>query len=120
MTVDATVNDGFVALTGTVQWQYQRDEAELAAGKVPGVIAVTNYIGLDDTKHIADDIDDKIKRAFLRSARLEAERLQVTTANGTVRLSGNVRSWDEHDAAVAAAWSAPGVRHVDDRLTVTA
>jgi osmotically-inducible protein OsmY len=119
ITVDARVDDGFVTLTGVVQWQYQRDEAELVAGKVPGVAEVINDILLEDSTHVADDVDEKIRKAFVRNARLDAERLEVTTSNGTVRLRGKVRSWDEHDTAIAAAWSAPGVRHVDDGLIVT-
>jgi osmotically-inducible protein OsmY len=33
-------------------------------------------------------------------------------------LSGVVRSWAEHDAAVAAAWSAPGIVDVRDDIRV--
>ena len=119
-TVDATVDGGFVTLAGVAQWQYQRDEAEVVTGKVSGVAGVYNDIRLEDSTHVADDIDEKIRRAFIRNARLDSERLEVTTSNGTVRLRGKVRSWDEHDTAIAAAWSAPGVRNVDDGIIVTA
>ena len=37
----------------------------------------------------------------------------------TVRLSGHVRTWAEHDAVVDAAWRAIGVSDVFDNLTVT-
>jgi osmotically-inducible protein OsmY len=40
-TVDATVKDGMVTLTGTAQWQYQRDEAEFVAANVLGVIGIS-------------------------------------------------------------------------------
>ena len=33
-------------------------------------------------------------------------------------INGNVRSWAEHDEAIEAAWAAPGVTSVHDRLTV--
>jgi len=36
-----------------------------------------------------------------------------------VTLSGSIDSWVEHDAAVNAAWAAPGVRAVDDEIVVT-
>src|SRR5882757_6123075 len=36
-TVDVTVKDGFVTLTGTAYWQYEREEAEFIAGNVIGV-----------------------------------------------------------------------------------
>jgi osmotically-inducible protein OsmY len=118
-TIDATVCSGVVTLTGMAEWPYQRDEAEFVAGNVPGVTAVENNIELDYLTDIAEDIADRIRKAFVRSARLDARRVEATTSNGTVTLSGRVHSCDEHDAAVAAAWAAPGVRKVDDRLTVT-
>ena len=117
--VDAQVGDGCVVLTGEVDWQYQRDEAERVAGNVPGVTEVVNQVLLSDTTHIADDVERAIRKAFLRNARLDAEHLQVAVAEGTITLSGRVHSREEHDTAVAAAWAAPGVREVDDRLTVS-
>jgi osmotically-inducible protein OsmY len=118
-TVDVWVDHGLVGLTGTVDWQYQRDEAEFIAGNVIGVVGVENDIDLSDTAPSPDDVDRKIKQAFTRNAKLDADALAVSTADGTVTLSGTVSSWDEHDAAVAAAWAAPGVKVVDDLLTVT-
>ena len=117
--VDAQVGDGCVVLDGEVDWQYQRDEAERVTGNVPGVVHVVNRILLSDTTHVADDVERKIRKAFLRNARLDAEHLQVAVSEGTITLTGRVHSREEHDTAVAAAWSAPGVRQVDDRLTVT-
>ena len=118
MTVDAKVRDGFVTLTGTVQWQYQRDEAEFLTASAPGVSGIQNDITLTSTPD-GRDIKNDISNAFRRSAKLDAEELSVdTTSNGTVILAGAVGSWAEHDEAVAAAWSAPGVTEVDDRIVV--
>ena len=116
--VDAHVGNGRVVLTGGVDWQYQRDEAERVAGNVPGVTHVTNEILLNDTTYVADDVERRIRKAFQRNARLDAEHLQVAVWEGTIVLTGQVHSREEHDTAVAAAWSAPGVRQVADRLTV--
>jgi osmotically-inducible protein OsmY len=117
-TVDASVYDGFVTLTGTVDWQYQRDEAEFVSGNLLGVVGIENDIYLADTTPSATDVEHKIKKAFKRNAKLDADLLTVSTSNGTVALSGQVSSWDEHDAAIAAAWAGPGVKSVDDLLTV--
>jgi osmotically-inducible protein OsmY len=117
-TVDASVYDGFITLTGTVDWQYQRDEAVFVAGNLLGVIGIENDIYLDDSTPSPADVENKIKKAFKRNAKLDADLLTVSTSNGTVALSGQVRSWDEHDAAIAAAWAGPGVKAVDDLLTV--
>ena len=118
MTVDAKVRDGFVTLTGTAPWQYQRDEAEFLTASVPGVLGIDNDITLTSTPD-GRDIQHDISDAFRRSAKLDAEELSVdTTSYGAVILAGAVSSWAEHDEAVAAAWSAPGVTEVDDRIVV--
>jgi osmotically-inducible protein OsmY len=117
-TVDAKVRDGFVSLAGTVEWQYQRDEAEFLTASVPGVLGIRNDITLTSTPD-GRDITSDISDAFRRSARLDAEELSVdTTSYGAVILAGAVSSWAEHDEAVAAVWSAPGVTEVDDRIVV--
>jgi len=118
-TVDASVDDGFVTLTGTADWQYQRDEAEFVAANIVGVLEVLDEIELTGPTPDAGNVADAIESAFKRSAKLDAEDLTVATSNGTVTLSGSVRSWSEHDDAIAAAWAAPGVRKVDDRITVS-
>ena len=118
MTVDAKVRDGFVTLTGTADWQYQRNEAEFLTASMPGVFGIENDITLISTPD-GSDIKNDISNAFRRSARLDADELSVdTTSYGTVILAGAVSSWAEHDEAVAAAWSAPGVTEVDDRILV--
>ena len=117
-TVDAKVRGGFVTLAGTVQWQYQRDEAEFLAASVPGVFGIQNDITLASTSD-GRDIRAGISDAFRRSATLDADELSVdVTSYGAVILAGAVSSWAEHDEAVAAAWCAPGVTEVDDRIVV--
>ena len=118
MTVDAEVRDGSVTLTGTADWHYQREEAEFLAASVPGVLGIDNTITLTSAPD-GRDITNEIGSAFRRSARLDADQLSVdTTSYGTLILAGTVHSWAEHDEAVAAAWSAPGVIEVDDRIVV--
>ena len=116
-TVDAKVDDGLVTLTGTADWQYQRDEAEFVSGNVFGVIAVIDEIGLKPSPSAAD-VKHSIKEAFKRNAKLDADELTVTTSNGTATIEGVVNSWAEHDQAVAAAWFSPGVNDVDDQIIV--
>ena len=115
--IDAKVSDGFVTLTGTADWQYQRDEAELMASNIVGTLDVLDEVALKAKPHAAD-VKDRIDAAFKRNARLDADHLSVTTLNGTVTVTGPVRSWAEHDEALDAAWSAPGVTHVDDHILV--
>ena len=117
-TVDVRVNDGFVTLVGTARWQHQREEAEFVAGNVLGVTSVDDAIDLVDPGPAADNVRDSIKEALQRHARLEADNIGVEIANGTATLTGDVRSLSERDAVIAAAWAAPGVRMVTDRLEV--
>jgi len=118
-TVDAEVFDGIVTLTGTVEWRYQRDEAERVASTIAGVREIVDSVLIVGTGPRAGDVADAIKAAFKRNAKLDADDLAVTTSNGTVTVEGVVGSWAEHNEALAAAWAAPGVTDVEDRVTVT-
>jgi len=118
MTVDAQARDGFVTLTGLVEWHYQREAAESRTAGVPGVVGIDNAIALAQAPD-ALGAGDAISRAFRRDAVLDADGLLVETfSGGLVMLSGTVSSWAAHDHAVAAAWSAAGVTDVDDRIGV--
>jgi osmotically-inducible protein OsmY len=115
---DARVQDGLVTLTGAVAFRYQREEAERVCVSVPGALGISDEITLIPVRHHVD-IQQAICEAFRRSARLAKYGLSVAArADGTVILSGVVTSWAEHDEAIAAAWSAPGVSDVDDRVIV--
>jgi osmotically-inducible protein OsmY len=116
-TIDATVKDGVVTLTGKANWHFERDEAEFVAGNVPGVIGVTSEIVLESGPSVAN-VGDMLAQEFQRLAAVDADNLTVKTTNGTVTLSGTVPSWAAHDLAVAAAWMAPGVTQVEDKLEV--
>jgi osmotically-inducible protein OsmY len=117
-TVDAEADSGLVTLTGAAAWQYQREEAEFVVGNVPGVVDVDNQIVLTTPPPKAGDVKQSIVRAFQRNANLDAEGLSVTTRGTTAVLRGAVGSWGERNAAVAAAWAAPGVAAVEDRIVV--
>lgn len=118
MTVDARARDGFVTLTGTVEWHYQRAAAESRTAGVPGVAGIDNAIALAQAPGTRA-AGDAISCAFRRDAVLNADRLSVETCSGgLVILSGTVSSRAAHDHAVAAAWSAAGVTAVEDRIGV--
>jgi osmotically-inducible protein OsmY len=115
--VHVAVSNGWITLTGTVDWQYQRDAAARAVRDLTGVRGVTNNITLKP--HVqAGDVQAKIEAAFKRSAEIDARRVNVVASDGKVILSGNVRSWAERQEAERAAWAAPGVTQVEDRIAV--
>jgi osmotically-inducible protein OsmY len=117
-TIDAHVRDGVVTLSGTAEWQYQRDAAEDDVINVYGVFDIIDEVTLVGPTPSAGDVKASIKQAFKRNAKLDAKELDVQTSNGTVTLTGVVSSWAEHDEAVDAAWAAPGVAKVDDRILI--
>jgi osmotically-inducible protein OsmY len=117
-TIDATVKEGVVTLTGTAEWQFQRDEAEFVAGNLPGVIDVSDTIYLLGPTASAGEIAQSINDALVRSANVDHDRLSVTASNGEVTIEGAVSSWADHDEALAAAWGSPGVAMVNDHIVV--
>jgi osmotically-inducible protein OsmY len=117
-TIDAKVDDGVVTLTGKANYQFERDEAEYVAGNLIGVMWVDDEVALIVPGPSVADVQGSIKKALERDAKLDAKGVNVDSYNGTVKLSGSVRSWAEHDAAVDAAWAAPGVSQVEDNLFV--
>ncbi|WCP12148.1 hypothetical protein sphantq_00545 [Sphingobium sp. AntQ-1] len=111
------VEHGWVTLSGTVDWYYQSDEARKVAGKVNGVIGVSNLIELH-TLPTSGDVKDRIVAAIKRNADLDAASVTVFTDGGKVTLGGKVRAWNERQIAERAAWAAPGVTKVEDNIVV--
>jgi osmotically-inducible protein OsmY len=115
--VTVSVASGWITLSGAVNWNYQKDAATRTVRDLRGVKGVTNNITVKPSVKTTD-VRDKIEDAFKRSAELDARRISVVAEDGKVILSGNVHSWAERQEAERAAWAAPGVRQVDDRLAV--
>lgn len=117
--VRVKVQNGYVTLTGQMDWNYQREAAAADVRKLSGVSGVTNDIALKPAVQ-AVDVKQRITDALVRHAEVEASHVRISVPYaGTVSLEGEVGNWDERAAVVHAAWSAPGVREVEDKLRIS-
>jgi osmotically-inducible protein OsmY len=114
------VENGWVTLTGQVDWYYQKMAAENAVHHLMGVKGVTNTITLKLWKTAsAAEIEGSIENAFKRHARLGAQNITVTVHNGTATLQGKAHSWEDKEAAGQSALAAPGISSVENNIVVT-
>lgn len=116
--VQVKVEHGVVTLLGIVPWNYQRLAAEADVRRLSGVVAIINRIEVHPQPS-SGDIKAKILKALRRDADLEADRIVVHVYQDEVRLEGSVKDWHDRQVAESAAWSAPGVRHVVDNLSIS-
>lgn len=113
--VKVKVQKGYVTLTGSVEWQYQKDSAYRAVRDMQDITGVYNQIAV--TPHATTvDVRSRIEQALKRNAEVEAEGIKVKVADGKVTLEGKVNAWSDRYTAERAAWAAPGVRQVEDHL----
>jgi osmotically-inducible protein OsmY len=116
--ISVSVIDGFVTLTGNVDWYYQQEAAEDDAAMISGVTGVDDEIFVNQPQASAVDISSGIARAFARNAELYDDNVDVATNGSQVTLAGTVATWSEYDMAEDIAWMSPGVTSVTNNITV--
>lgn len=115
--VQVRVENGWMTLRGTVDWDFQRQAAVDSVRKLSGVIGLTNELTVGQSAS-ASDIKVRIENALRRAAEVEATHIRVGVVGGRVTLDGKVHALHERAAVERAAWSAPGVHVVEDRIKV--
>ena len=115
--VQVTVSKGWVTLKGDVEWQYQKEDAERVVRRLSGVKGITNLISVKP-RITPSELKKKIENALVRNAEIDAGRITVEVQGNKAILKGTVRSWAEKEEAARAAWSAPGILSVDNRIMI--
>jgi osmotically-inducible protein OsmY len=118
--IKVKVADGWVTLEGEVDFNYQKAAAERAVRNLTGVKGVTDIIAIKKSTIEPSEVKADIDFALRRAAEVDADQITVKVVDDKVILKGNVSSWAERWEAERAAWSAPGVRTVEDDLVIAA
>lgn len=117
--IRVVVDDGYVTLEGEVEGYRQRETAENIVSHLKGVRDVSNLLRLKSSVE-PGDIRRAIQAALRRNAEIDADRIIPEVDGSEVILRGTAKSWVERREAELAAWRAPGVTKVDNRIDVAA
>ncbi len=115
--VTVKVENGWVALNGELDWQFQKSAAEAAVRRLSGIKGISNLIKLPP-QVAGTNVKQRIEDALKRNAEVEAQRIQVGVNGSKVILNGSVDTWHERNVAESAAWAVPGVTMVEDHLRI--
>jgi osmotically-inducible protein OsmY len=116
--VKVMVEDGWITLSGEVNWEYQRQTAAGAVRYLVGVTGVSNQIAIIPKVSLSA-VKSDIEAALKRRAQADAQKISVEVRGADVTLTGTVHSWSERELATHSAWGTPGVHNVVNNITVT-
>lgn len=115
--IQLVVDDGWITLSGEVEWQFQRQAAADSVRLLQGVKGLSNQVRVEPTL-LASAVKADIEAAIRRRASSDANAIQVEVSGSEVTLSGSAKSWAERELAERAAWGSPGVRRVVDHIAI--
>lgn len=115
--IKVMVENGFVTLSGEVDWEYQRQAATQAVSYLMGVTGISDNIGIKLAASSAA-VKADIEAALQRRAIDDADNILVEVKGSQVTLSGFVHNLSERYLATNCAWGATGVQKVVNNMTV--
>jgi len=115
--VKVKVENGWITLSGDVEWEFQKKAAVRAVHHLAGVRGVSDMMTINSTVS-ATVVKSVIEMVLRRAARNDASKISVEVRGTDVTLSGAVYSLSERELVRSAAWATPGVGNVVDNMTV--
>ena len=115
--VKIKIQDGWITLSGQVEWFYQKDAAATEIRRLMGVTGVSNQITVKTRPNVGD-ISEGIRHALHRSW-YDDDNVKVTAKDGRVELTGTVHGWADRQMAGMTAWAAPGTTSVQNNIAVS-
>lgn len=115
--ITISVENGWITMTGDLEWSYQKDAAQAATRQIKGVTGLTNAITISSVK--SDRIEKmEIEKALVLSSAIDDREIHVTVTGNIVSLGGVVSTLYEKEQAGRIAQNTPGVLRVENGLAV--
>ncbi len=115
--IKVKVENGWVQLTGDVNWKYQETAAIKSIDHLSGIKGVSSLVKVKSQSK--DKVEQKaVEGALRRNWSINSKDVKVEVDHNKVKLTGLVHSLYQKDEASRLAWNAPGVTSVDNQLAV--
>ena len=115
--IHVKVESGWVTLTGTVKWNYQKTMLNSSVGHLMGVTGISDQITISNDLN-KTVVKKEILDSLNRRAKTDANYITVDVKGGEVTLSGKIHDFKERELVKHAGWSSAGVVKVTDKLTL--
>ena len=116
--IKVRVEHGWITLEGDVDWHYQKTAAYNAVCNLKGVTGVSDRVAIKPTT-VSTAVEAHIEAALRRRFGTRKNHIAIETSGDHVTLRGAVGSLAERAEIERAAWTTPGVCHVNNNLSVT-
>ena len=116
-TIKVLVVNGWVTLSGEVEWNYQKEAAKQTVTNLIGVKGVSSNIAIKSQNNNMID-QTTLRMALQNHLALDSKDIEVKVLDSIITLKGAVDSWYQKELAGRIAWKAPGVLYVQNELVI--